>query len=299
VIVGMRGLRFDLLVVDGVVYEEVVTGTSGDPHLPHELLDPGSPPIPVIVSPELAGGADAITPGETFSLPLEAHQFPARALVVREFVPILPIGGQWAFVSRDQLQALQPTTRLLPTTVFLRAPGATAESIRAALAVAVPGATLDSQAERVAAIRGSPTVGAVRTGIAAAGIVAGAYAALAVAAALALAGAARAIEVAHLRLLGLTRRQAIGLAVVEHGPTVVVALAAGVALGLGLFIVLRPGLGLADLLGSPIEISLAVDATQLGLVLAAILLLAAAGIGIGAAIQRTIAPAAALRRGFD
>ena len=53
-----------------------------------------------------------------------------------------------------------------------------------------------------------------------------AYAALGVAAALALAGLARTQEVARLRTLGLTGRQALGLAVAEHGPTTLAAFVA-------------------------------------------------------------------------
>ena len=62
-----------------------------------------------------------------------------------------------------------------------------------------------------------------------------------------------------LRTLGLTRRQSLGLVVVEHGPTVVVAFVVGTALGLGLFAVLRPGLGLGTVVGSPLDIPLSVD----------------------------------------
>ncbi|HEX2193993.1 MAG TPA: hypothetical protein VHK63_03415, partial [Candidatus Limnocylindria bacterium] len=73
------------------------------------------------------------------------------------------------------------------------------------------------------AFRTSPVVAAVSAGVAAAAIVAAAYAALAVASSLILAGSARAGETAHLRTLGLTRRQTVGLLVTEHGPTVALA----------------------------------------------------------------------------
>ena len=90
---------------------------------------------------------------------------------------------------------------------------------------------------------------AVTIGLLAAFAVAIAYAALALIAALALTGAARASESAHLRTLGLGRRQSIWLTIVEHGPTVVLAIILGIAFGLGIFVALRPGIGLGAIVG--------------------------------------------------
>ena len=71
-----------------------------------------------------------------------------------------------------------------------------------------------------------------------AGLLAAAYAAISISAALALAGTAQAVEVAHLRTMGLTRRQAFGLVIVEHGHTIVIGFVAGLAFGILLFGVL-------------------------------------------------------------
>ena len=136
-------------------------------------------------------------------------------------------------------------------------------------------------------------------GVGAAAFIAFAYAALAVAAAMALTGASRAVEVAHLRTLGLSRREATGLVIVEHGPTIIVAFVAGVLLGLGLFALLRDGLGLASLVGAPIVVDVGIDPVQLGAVLIAIVAIVSLGIGLGAALQRSAAPVAAVRRGFE
>jgi putative ABC transport system permease protein len=136
-------------------------------------------------------------------------------------------------------------------------------------------------------------------GVGAAAFIAFAYAALAVAAAMALTGASRAVEVAHLRTLGLSRREATSLVIVEHGPTIIVAFVAGVLLGLGLFALLRDGLGLASLVGAPIVVDVGIDVGQLTLVFLAVATIVALGIGLGAALQRNAAPVAAVRRGFD
>ena len=183
--------------------------------------------------------------------------------------------------------------------MYLRAPASSEAELTAAIRRVVPDADIESRAARIASIEDSPMTRGLVAGVAAAAFVAFAYAALAVSAALALAGASRAIEVAHLRTLGLSRREALGLVIVEHGPTIVVAFVVGAALGLGLFALLRDGLGLASLVGAPIVVDVGIDPVQLGLVLLAIVSIVALGIGLGAALQRDAAPVAAVRRGFD
>ena len=68
------------------------------------------------------------------------------------------------------------------------------------------------------------------------------YALLAIVAVVALDAQRRARELAYLRTLGLSERQAFTLTVVEHAPPVLLALAIGVGLGLGLAWLLEPGL---------------------------------------------------------
>jgi predicted lysophospholipase L1 biosynthesis ABC-type transport system permease subunit len=144
-----------------------------------------------------------------------------------------------------------------------------------------------------------PIVGTVSAGVALATLVAAFYAALAVAAAVALAASSRADEVAHLSVLGLTRRQAGWLVVLEHGPTIVFSFAAGAALGLGLFAFVRPGLGLTAILGSPLEVPLTVDPLQLAFVFGSIVAVVVVGLALGTLIQGRAVPTAALRRGLE
>jgi ABC-type antimicrobial peptide transport system permease subunit len=140
---------------------------------------------------------------------------------------------------------------------------------------------------------------AVRSLILAAALVTAIYAALGVAAALALSGIARAVEVARLRTLGLTGRQAIGLAVAEHGPTTFTGFIVGGLLGVALFQLLRSALGLGGLVGSPVDVPVVLQAGPLLLIFAAMIAVVAAGLALGAAFQRRVAPAAALRGRFE
>jgi hypothetical protein len=114
-----------------------------------------------------------------------------------------------------------------------------------------------------------------------------------------LAGADRANEVALLRTLGLSDRQTGSLAVAEQGPTVAAAFVMGALLGLGLFVVLRPGLGLDAVVGSRLDVPLDLDAAILAVV---IVVLGAAVVGailLGALAGRSASSIAVVRRGLD
>jgi hypothetical protein len=100
-------------------------------------------------------------------------------------------------------------------------------------------------------------------------------------------------------MIGLSRRDALGLAIVEHGPTVVIAFVVGVLLGLGLFALLEPGLGMDALVGARLEVPLSADPRALSLIFAGMLAIAAVGIGLAAWMQRRGAAVASLRRGAE
>jgi putative ABC transport system permease protein len=302
-LLATRFLPLQLVALDAGAHASVVAGTEGDPRLPPEMLAPtADQPLPAIVSRHLTTGSQGIDVGGTFQIVVEGYPVTFRIVEVRDTFPTMPSNLSFVIVSRDQLRALRSDEALRSTTTYyLRAPetAETAAAIREALTRAAPGSLLESRGERSGSIRTSPIVGSLVAAIAAAAFVAFAYAALAVTAALALAGAARAVEVAHLRTLGLTRREAVGLVVVEHGPTILVAFVVGAALGIALFGLLREGLGLAALFGAEVDVVVGVEPGQLVAVLAAIVIIVALGILLGAVLQRAATPAAAVRRGFE
>jgi len=255
--------------------------------------------VPILISSSLAERSDGVKVGQQLEIVVEGYHFQVRAIASRDMFPTLPADATFAIASRQQLKAVHPEAPLSPTSLLLDAPDDAGAAIRAAVLPIAPGATVDGRAEHARAFTDSPVTAAIVAGIAIAAFVAGVYAALAVAAALALAGAARTVEVAHLRTLGLSRREALGLAIVEHGPTVLISFVAGVALGLGLFVLLEPGLGLDAIVGSRIAVPLTADPRQLAIIFVGVLVIAAVGIGLAAWMQRRGAPVAALRRGFE
>jgi putative ABC transport system permease protein len=160
-------------------------------------------------------------------------------------------------------------------------------------------ATVESQGERLAALRERPLVEAIGVGFAVALGAAIAYAALAVITSLALSGSSRARETAHLRTLGLARGQVTWLTVIEHAPPVLVAIVAGLVLGIAVAWVVLPGLGLGAFTGSPSDPSLSLDLGQLAALTAALLLIVAIGVAMAAWAQRRADPAQAVRTGIE
>ena len=285
-------------LIDLSAYDVVVAGTNGEEALPAELFGPAVQPLPIIVSDAVAARADGVKVGSTTSLTIQSFHFQAKVVGTRASFPGIPKTDFFVIANRDQVLGLFPTAPFQPSVAFLRAPPTAAADIRAATEVLAP-ATVVGRAELTAALRDSPVTAAIRLGIAIAAAVAGLYAALAVAAALALAGSARAIELAHLRTLGLADRQASSVLLVEHAPALVVAFAGGLALGLGLFAILVPALGLDALVGASVQIAPTVDAGLVAATAAGVIAVTTIGLGLGIALGRSASPIAALRRGFE
>jgi putative ABC transport system permease protein len=298
--VGVRSLRIQFISLDAVPYNAMVRGTPGGPVLPPEMLTSnGGPVVPIVISSTLTTRFDGVKVGDQFEIVVNGLHYQAMAVAARETFPTLARDAVFAFASRQQLKAVHPDAQLIPTMYFLNAPESAGPALRDAVNAIDPGATVKGQAQTARAFSDSPVTAAIVVGIALAGVIAALYAALAVAAALALAGDARAVEVAHLRALGLSRREASGLAIVEHGPIVIIAFILGVALGLGLFVLLEPGLGLDALVGSRIDVPLTADPRQLAVILGSVVVIAAVGVALAAWMQRRGAAISALRRGFE
>ncbi|MGH2429837.1 MAG: FtsX-like permease family protein [Candidatus Limnocylindria bacterium] len=300
------GQRLALLAIDASDYAEVTAGTPADADLPASLLaapvpgDEEEEPIPAIVSRAMAlGGAEPLRRGDEFELMVRGRSATFRVVEIRDRFSGAAPGSSFAVVAREQLRGRMADRALLATAVFARASVDAAGALRAELAVAAPAATLQSQAERADELRSGPLVQAVAAGFGLAVVVALAYAAMAMTIALLLAAAARARETAQLRTMGITRRQVIGLGIMEHGPEVIVALVAGLALGIGIASLIQPGLGLAALIGSEIEVALEIDPLHVTLLLGVLLMIVSIGIGVSAWLQRRMDPARSVREGLE
>ena len=297
---GPRYLSVQVIAVSLKDYDDVTRGTPAALDLPLDLYATNVSAIPILVSQAVAERTDGVKPGDDFQTYVEGYLYPMHVIGVIGELPGMATTSQFAIASREQMLALKPGSILEPSVIYARAPASAGSSIAAAVHAAIPiGSSVDSQAVRAASIRSTPIARAVVAGIAAAALIAFAYAVLALAASLALTGAAQAVEIAHLRTLGLSDRQAAGLVVVENGPVVVTAFALGLGLGLAMFSVLRQGLGLEALIGSRAEVSLTPEPAQFAIVLGGIVAVVVLGLVAGTLMQRGAAPTAAVRRGFE
>ncbi len=297
--VGRAGPQALFALVDAGPMAAQLAGTPADPLFPPGFTTPGSGPIPAIISTTLAEAPRGVKLGETFSTSVEGFTLQYRVAEVRDGFAGLPRGRSWVVAPREWFRAQAPEARLASTWTIVDAPATAPDDLRAAVSAMSPGVITTSQAEQAAAIRTSPVTQAVRGLILAAALVTAAYAALGVAAALALSGIARSVEVARLRTLGLTNRQAVGLAIAEHGPVTATGFVVGGLLGVALFQLLGSALGLGDLVGSPVDVPVVVGVGPLLLILFGMIVVVAVGLALGAALQRRVAPATALRGRFE
>jgi putative ABC transport system permease protein len=252
-------------------------------------------PIPVVISTKLPPGWPPLAIGETFRIGLGAQAFSFAVVDVADDLPGSARGAPFILAPFDALAAGRVGRELRPTVVFIRGPRSIGADLRAA--VSGPTVELSSRHELLAARRADPLVGAISRGFGIAGVAAATYAALAVVAVIVLDAQRRARELAFLRTLGLTSRQSVTLTFVEHAPPAVLALAVGIALGLGVAWLLEPGLGLGAFVGPATPVRLYVDWLAVvaiaGTVLGVIVLMVTAS----SWLARRLEPSQALRIG--
>lgn len=224
--VGDRG-RATLLALAPERNAALVAGTPADTDLTPLL--PRGPAVPVITSPGAIGPVGA---RGTLRLPGRAT-VPVVVRATRDRFPTLD--PPFVVASLPRLAALTPTP-VEPNRWYLTDDAATPTAAR-------------TRTEVAAVLHAAPLVAAGRAVFLGAAVLAGGLAVVAVGIGLALTSRARCRDAAYLRAIGLSRRQAAALLVVEVLPPLLVATVVGVALGTGIIWLLGRGLGLAALAG--------------------------------------------------
>jgi putative ABC transport system permease protein len=275
-----------LVALDVAAYAAVVEGSPvASP--PSALRDSGDP-LPAVVSPDVAAVGDVLT--------VEVQTADARVVVVDRLgrVPGGPADRPFVMVALGALRTA--TDRALPATqVYLRVPEAQVPQVAAVLAERAPGATLTSRAATYAAVRAQPLVRATTTAFRALVLLAVAYSAMALTLSLSLTSRARTRDLAYLRTLGASGRQVFGLLVGELAPPLVLALALGPTLGVGVAALVLPGLDLPPFTGGPANPRLAVDPVAVGLLAGGVLAFAAVAVAVAGATARRADATRALR----
>ena len=290
---------YALLAVDAPAYAALADPTPADPALPPEMLEAQPRTLPVILSRVAAALTGVNRPGQAFDLYVQSERIPARLVAIRDTFPTMSAGNGFVVIARNQVAAMGASPTLPATDVFLSAPPSARDSMLATLSPLGTSVRLESRADEAAALRDQPVNRSVVFVVLAAAAIGAVYAALALVVGLALAGSARSIEVTHLRMLGLARRDATALIILEHGPAVGLALLAGAVLGLALFSVLDNALGFGVLLGTSLQIPLWFEPGPLALGVVMSAAVAALAIGIASLLQSRAAAADAIRRGIE
>jgi putative ABC transport system permease protein len=186
--------------------------------------------------------------------------------------------------------ARQPGVTAAPLLVLLL--GVSVSVFAAAMAATLAGAQSGPLRQGLSPLA-TGTLDAFREGA----VLAGAYAAVVIVLALLLTARSRLLDLAYLRALGLSRRQAVAVTAAELAPPLVVALVLGTALGVGIAYLVEPGLDLSALAAGGRDVAVRLDPLA-PLLLAVVLLLVSAGaVWATAAVMRRMSLSRSLRMG--
>jgi putative ABC transport system permease protein len=295
-----------LYAIEAGAYDRVTAGTPAAANLPAALLQEPSDqvrgsqgaPIPALVSRTVPAGTPQLAVGDVFEMRIAGRLAFFSVAQLRDEFRALATSGSFVVTSMELLEAALPDRPLIVDTLFVRAAPDAEPALRAAVAEQTPSAMVASRQDHYAGLRGAPLVAAISGGFGLAVAAAVAYAALALATALILGTAARTRELAQLRTLGLSTRQAVAVTVTEIAPSLLVALLAGTALGLGVAWLVEPALGLSAFIGDDV-VRLRVDWGLLGLIGGALVATVGIGIGLGAMLARRTTLAQSVRQGQE
>ena len=234
----------------------------------------------------------------TFLLTVRGQPMTMEVVEVRESFAGVPPETAFVVASLEQLAAAYRNPPLLPSAVLLRGPESIEQDAAATFAQQSASVRFTSRHAVYRDLLEAPLVAAIGDGFRLTMLVSAGYTAIAVVAALTLSAARRRREEALLRTLGLSSGQSLWLTVVEHAPSVLLAVLPGLALGIGIAYLLAPGMGLSAFAGGG-TLGLRVDWWVVGLVSLGLALVVALAIGAGTWAARRARAADALRFGDD
>jgi putative ABC transport system permease protein len=296
-------VRIRLEAIEPAAYERVARGALA-PDFPTELhappgADPGSgdEPIPAIVSRVMPSAAESVAPGDTLIVRFGAERLAFRVVAVRDSVPGLVADGPFLVAPLAHLAAALGQDASA-NVLFIRAPAEAATGIAAAVAgQGSSDTTVASRHAWLTELRSSPMLGVVADGFIAALVLAVAYATIAIVTSVVLVAARRNQDLAFLRSIGLSQRQAGGIMVVEHGLPILLAVVPGLITGIAIAALLERDLGLDAFLGDVVPYRTQVDWQGTVGVAGLLVLIVAVSISIGTAIARRARTVDALRVG--
>lgn len=258
----------------------------------------GSGPVPVVVSAD-----SPYTLGQVFKLnPGAAPSFTARVVGIEAQSPVRPAYGPaepFVLVPDWASTAAYPDLWLV-SEILVSGNGIDAAKVNAALAHTVPGANrVQYRTDALDRLMHQPLEPLAEFGYVLGLVAAGCFGICGILLALALTAAARSRRLMLLGTLGLSPRQARGIALAEIGPLAASTALGGLLAALALPAVFGSALNLTEFTGLPTEAALRLDPATPLLTVAAALGLTFCGVLLQAAIARRRAVPAQLRMGED
>ena len=295
-----------LEAVDPAAYSQVVAGTAANPGWPAAFVAPfdrtglgtAGNPIPAIASSRLPTGSTDLGPGDTFEIAIAGRSLTFELAERRATFPGIVEGRSFIVAPFDWVAAAFGDRPPAPSVAWVRAPGTLEAQLRSTLVAVTASAHLVSRYAAYDLLNDAPLVSAITWGYAGAVLVAAIYMALTIVGALVLSAAHRTRDLAYLRTLGVTARQALALTILEHAPPVVLAILPGLALGIAIATLVEPGLGLATFVGHS-GVPLFVDWPALGLLASGLIGLVGIAVVVGTWLARRSNVTDALRIGDD
>jgi putative ABC transport system permease protein len=249
---------------------------------------------PALFSPTLAGKAAA----KEMSVAWAGGGLPIRWAGTIDAFPTHPAGIGFVVIPYSALDRANAD----PNTIFVRGAHLDRTRVREA-AVADTSVESDVSADTYARVHdelaGAPLVGVIHDTFRLAALVVGGYGTLTILLALITGATARGRTVSYLRTLGLSRRQARRLALVELGPVILCAAVAGWAVGVLLPYVVGPAVDLRAYTGGFPAADFALDLTSTALLVGGLVVSAGLALAVDTALTARMRPSSALRMGDE
>jgi putative ABC transport system permease protein len=251
-------VTIDLDAVDANGYARVAARTAADQRWPGSFfaqppavgIGNDANPVPAILSDQVPAGISDIRVGDTFTATTNDRPLHFRVVGRQQSFPGHGNGATFAIVPLDWMKVAFPTQALTPSVMWLRAPSSAAAAIAELADTPAAPVRVVSRPEAYSRLHDAPLGSAVADFFFAALIVAIVYMAVTLVGAVVLSAADRTRDLAYMRTLGVSRRQAQALTAVEHAPVALLALIPGVLLGVAVAVIVQPGLGLAGFVGA-------------------------------------------------
>jgi len=227
-----------LLLTDTESLARVQADVPGHAVVPPGMAQRTDDGIPVVMSDRAARDHQDRLPVSLSNVPVHAVGDPGTS-------DSLANTADWVLVDRGFGDAFTTLNVMDPSLVLIRlAPGADAATVAADVQRSVPGSTVQTPARYAAQLGQSPIASGLQAILLAMVLAVGLLCATAIILALMIGAPARERLLSLLRIMGSDSRQSRGIVGWEIGPSAIVAVVVGAALGIGLTFVVLAGLDL-------------------------------------------------------